>query len=650
MSKRHVSGIRAIAFGIGACSIGLALLPAQGNPRDVGELGPVIPFHKDAIHSSLTWNEGQTPKLLFAMRPSEYRGTDLVDPTVAPMGALLSTFDTLVYGGFGFSSTLDASVQSRINADIPLENTLLFDLAHPDAFRNRGVYDVASLTTADCQLNAAAFRNAGGSCGLHYNLFCGGNVALADGRIAFIGGHDKGGNNGIRKINIFDPVTETWLARPDPAVRVAYLLDPTGNQFPHPNALDELNTDPLHPADMQYQRWYPTAVTLPDGRVLILSGSDQDTSVGPSLAAFTKVRHDVPEVYDPATDSTHVLPDSQRLMSMYPRSYVVQTGPGVDDWRVLSVGEVQPPLPTGNALRDYDPFSYNGNCALLDVLGAERVPEDTTGGVSHWTPTATASLAHESGAAASLVELDDRGHARSQRIVLFGGANGNDSDRSPIVEMIDMSAPNPQWVRQQDLPVGIDQNLAVALPDGTVFVGGGRAEDQNAPNNLTWWVFHPATGQLQVVATTTVPRHDHATAQLLPDGSVAVMGGNRVQQVPGNRDAGVPTVQVYRPAYLFQPGHRPSIRSSPTNVHYGSEFELRVQGNVRSVAICRIGPVTHNWDWGNRYVKLAADRTGNRVRVRAPAVPGLAVPGVYMLFVLDNHGVPSAAARLHLGS
>jgi hypothetical protein len=66
-----------------------------------------------------------------------------------------------------------------------------------------------------------------------------------------------------------------------------------------------------------------------------------------------------------------------------------------------------------------------------------------------------------------------------------------------------------------------------------------------------------------------------------------------------------------------------------------------------------MGPVTHNWDWGNRYVKLAPDgktTDGDRaLKFKAPKEPGLAVPGDYMLFVVDDKGIPSVAKRVHLG-
>ena len=77
------------------------------------------------------------------------------------------------------------------------------------------------------------------------NLFCAGQVPLADGRILFVGGQLDwtGGDNffGLNQIWIFDPVAETWTRQ----------------------------------VDMRHGRWYPTATRLPDGRVLITSGWDE---------------------------------------------------------------------------------------------------------------------------------------------------------------------------------------------------------------------------------------------------------------------------------------------------------------------------------------------------------------------------------------
>jgi hypothetical protein len=50
-------------------------------------------------------------------------------------------------------------------------------------------------------------------------------------------------------------------------------------------------------------------------------------------------------------------------------------------------------------------------------------------------------------------------------------------------------------------------------------------------------------------------------------------------------------------------------------------------------------------------VKLAfaqGGRAAGNLRVKAPNLPAQAVPGIYMLFVLDQAGVPSLAKRVYL--
>jgi hypothetical protein len=127
------------------------------------------------------------------------------------------------------------------------------------------------------------------------------------------------------------------------------------------------------------------------------------------------------------------------------------------------------------------------------------------------------------------------------------------------------------------------------------------------------------------------------------------MGGNRVQLVPENPDAGVPVAEIYRPAYLFR-GPRPVIADAPKRIDYGTRFDVKLAGHVhaKQVTLVRTGPVTHNWDWGNRHVSLSFHQHGKTLRVTAPKLPGLAVAGDYMLFVVDKHGVPSKAKLVRL--
>ncbi len=620
--------------------------PVPSEPCEDGELGSLIPWHKDGIHLSLVWDAGRDPWLCFWMRPSEYRGTDLVDPVPDPVGMLRDEFQEAVYGGRGFSTTLDHSVLTRIKADIPRDNALCLDLTHPHALWESGKYNVAELTPADFAVNAGALRNAGHTLGLHYNLFCAGHAALHDGRILVAGGHDKSGNYGLKKVNIFDPKQWQWASRPVPPVKAAFLADPTlSNPASHPDANDEQYTDPPDPRDMAYQRWYPTVVPLPDGRVLVLSGTDQDSSLEEDVASANKVRQGVPEVYDPHLERTIALENAYKLLAMYPRSAVVQTGKGRHDWKVAVMGDVAV-IP--DELDDYDPFTYSGKTHFFDLRGALADPLRHIRAEKHWYHVATATIAHDSGADAQLWELDKHGRAKKQRWALFGGSGGAGIDEVATVEMIDFSDHKPKWKVQQPLAQPVRQNNAVVLPDGKVFLVGGRGGDPTT-NNLKLQIFDPDTGTVRTVATTTVPRHDHSTAVLLPNGMVIMAGGNRVQLVPGDANAGVPVGQLYKPPYLFR-GPRPKIAKVPEVIEYDSRFNIKLEDKVdiEKVTLVRAGPVTHNWAWGNRWVSLGFEQHNKVLKVTAPKVPGLAVPGYYMLFVLDEKGVPSKAATVKL--
>jgi hypothetical protein len=126
----------------------------------------------------------------------------------------------------------------------------------------------------------------------------------------------------------------------------------------------------------------------------------------------------------------------------------------------------------------------------------------------------------------------------------------------------------------------------------------------------------------------------------------------------GDPDLGVPVGQVFSPPYLFnQDGsnaRRPVIRKAPARVDYGSHFDVEVGGgasDIGSVVLLRSDHNTHSLTTGDRYVKLAfraKDRDDREVRVRAPTLPAQAVPGIYMLFVVDANGVPSLGHRLDI--
>jgi hypothetical protein len=111
----------------------------------------------------------------------------------------------------------------------------------------------------------------------------------------------------------------------------------------------------------------------------------------------------------------------------------------------------------------------------------------------------------------------------------------------------------------------------------------------------------------------------------------------RVDELPNRTfesDSTLAAVSVRSPPCRMSNLLPPSTRPRAPSTSPRSRPQLAKEGaaEVGSVVLERIGPVTHNWDWGNRYVKLWSKRVGNHVLASAPAVPGLAVAGYYMLF------------------
>src|SRR5207249_2748090 len=111
-------------------------------------------------------------------------------------------------------------------------------------------------------------------------------------------------------------------------------------------------------------------------------------------------------------------------------------------------------------------------------------------------------------------------------------------------------------------------------------------------------------------------------------------------------------LEEYKPPYFFKGSDRPHIQEMPPQIHYGQTFRLTVAGGrIGSVALVRTGPVTHNWSWGNQYVSLPfTEESKGRLKVGAPPLPGLAIAGDYLLFVVSAEGVPSQGRHIFLNN
>jgi hypothetical protein len=748
-------------------------------PSECGQVSPFIPMQSsEAVHMGLVWKrDSQKAKILFHARFPQYVPNDMADPALVDRaierGAFTTagnqfnsslrdvlngfdpflglgqarsaddSFQRLTYGGYLMRQGLSQSVPTRITANRRMERQLLFDLSHPDAFKNSGKFHTALLDEADFAMNRAAFTENGYSKNMFYNTYCNARVTLADGRVYVFGGHDMQSDNGLYKVQVFDPETETWRKRREPCDRQnwardrfgreLFARDPNAQFFDNCDPRDQQSTQPSEPSDQKYARWYPSAAPLPNDMVLVLGGFDQDNTVAPDPArvakgranqsqsdtAFTASRVNivVPEVYDPKTDRNIALENARMAFPLYPQMEAVQTGPGRDDWKVCTFnGEIDygaetaedtpatPGYRNAQGVRTLGgarfgvgggtPNFTKGTTWCLDVLGALKDPSRDLPAHNHWTLVDTASEVRPYCCpTASMIEIDRNGQTVSHKWFMISGQTP--AGATGTIEVIDFADSSPRWRPAGTMAVPVRTSKAVVLPDGKVLIGQGlnsALPTYEQREGLRFQMFDPATGMTTLLARTTVSRGLHGTATLLPDATVFFAGENREALVRpddpsfplmtsyaglvprGDPDLGVPVGQVFSPPYLFTAGggsaRRPVITEAPEQISFRGHFDIEVAGGadqIGSVVLLRSDHNTHSLTTGDRYVKLAfrekdhggkeehSGKAGRRdrndeseLRVIAPKLPAQAVPGIYMLFVVDRNGVPSVGRKVVL--
>jgi hypothetical protein len=93
------------------------------------------------------------------------------------------------------------------------------------------------------------------------------------------------------------------------------------------------------------------------------------------------------------------------------------------------------------------------------------------------------------------------------------------------------------------------------------------------------------------------------------------------------------------------------IQSAPKIIQYGQTFSLSFTSTTASnrVALIRNSCVTHSVNMEQRYVLLGDLTNGTGTfTVSGPATANHAPPGYYMLYVIDQNGVPSVSAMVHV--
>lgn len=509
--------------------------------------------------------------------------------------------------------------------------------------------DVAKLTTTDRVMDAHGGPD-------RQNIFCGGSAHLPDGRLFVAGGHvippsmaHHGHTSNGGHMHIYDPAkTGGWTLIDQP---------------------------------MEQVRWYPTVTCLPDGRMLITSGSrkvlEGNGNDGDADGFWTSSGNSY-EIFDPATEqlvrlASVRLIDTEKLgkkesLATYPYVYVLPKGP--DGGAAIALVESNRAW-LYEYVRDSDtPLQRADRVYRMRTLGSRSYP--TYG---------------------SMVLLPFRADSPRARILAVGGQHESQTDHRTLsadqpstatAEILDIDtsqdlARQKPWRRVGGLTHGRVLCDATLLADGSVLVSGGSANgwgDMNKNPVKQAEIFDPETEKFSPAGSNLTDRRYHSTALLQPDGTLfkaGSTGGFGDERNPG--DKGYKWTSVHTDAERFYPpylwrGPRASIgditsgggdasRGGKQVLRYRSDFTLSVAGSSvddrTRVAIVRLGSTTHGNEMDQRYVWLDVrgrreTETGWELNVAVPANPASAPPGDYYVLVVDSTGVPSEAELVRLGA
>ena len=414
---------------------------------------------------------------------------------------------------------------------------------------------------------------------LTYDVFCSGTASLPDGRQLIVGGTSNYSFTGENRASIFNPTTGGFVQS----------------------------------QNMANGRWYASATTLGDGRIMAMSGL---TSTGGTSTTV--------EIYDlrNAGAGWNAPTNVPFTPPLYPRIALLPSG------KVFYTGQ-------GSG-------SNNSNSYFFDPV------------TGSWT-TSAATTANRTYGSAVLLPLLPPNY--TPRVMSFGGG----SPATSSTELIDLSAANPSWAPGPSMSTGRIQMNAVILPNGNVLAEGGSVNNESPDTaGKTADLYDPVSNIMRSggAGAAAYSRLYHSTALLLPDATVASMGSN-----PGGRGSYQATIEIYTPPYLFDANdnpisNRPSITSvSPGTVGYNAALSVNYTSPaspLSTAVLMRLGSTTHAFDMEQRLIGLCGPSpqpacTGaGTLNLTTPPNGNVAPPGYYMLFLLDSRGVPSKATFVQL--
>ncbi|MFK7854192.1 MAG: galactose oxidase-like domain-containing protein [Granulosicoccus sp.] len=233
-------------------------------------------------------------------------------------------------------------------------------------------------------------------------------------------------------------------------------------------------------------------------------------------------------------------------------------------------------------------------------------------------------------------------------------AGGGDSESSAVV----IDTQTQQTSDSGSMTVGRRQHNLTILADGSVLVTGGNTDGtryysaEGATQVTELW--DPATGQFRVLNPMQGDRQYHSSALLLQDGRVLSGGGGICGDcyAAGYEER---NAEIFTPPYLYAGdatlASRPALIGVPEAANYGETIQLSTSSGSTIVKahLIKLGSATHSENQDQRLVPLSFSQSGTSITFPLPSSRNSTPPGHYLLFLVDEQGVPSTGGMLKVG-
>ncbi|KAF8909784.1 copper radical oxidase [Gymnopilus junonius] len=375
-------------------------------------------------------------------------------------------------------------------------------------------------------------------------------------------------------------------------------------------------------------RWYPSAVRIFDGSIMVVGGMHEETPFYNTDPANTIE-------FFPSKDN-----DVPRQSPFLARTVPANLFP-----RLLSLPdgrEVLPEIPNG--VRVTNPM--DGTATLLPLSPPNFIPE----------------------------------------VLVCGGSNS--SDQIPSEQLSSQDPASDQCSRMTITPAGIKKGWQIEhmleprimpefilIPNGQVLItnggGTGYAAISSVGNtignsNADHPVLRPSLYSPDAplgkrisnaaLPSTNIPRMYHSTATLTPAGNIMLAGSNPNPEVVNNSEFHTEfRVEFLNPPFMSVP--RPQLSKVPTKIGFNQPFtiEIDVPSNLKAstiqVALMDLGFSSHAFHVSQRLVFMNAVLAPNRKSMLITSPPNNRVfpPGPAFLFVTIDD-VTSEGSRLIIGN